>query len=340
MHYILCKDDKWTQTLKKELVADFSKEVKVIEGFPLIQIPSSNDLNGEYIAFSSTAVLNALMIPDGPVSSQVKMINDKLENLISDGVKVNFHVFALTKKYGILETGRADIFKGKVTSTLRKRGIKILKGNFDRSLGFLQILILPDRSIALSYLSSEQVKSYHSLISPFVGGFNNVEDDKKAPSRAFKKLVEAQEILGHKINEGDHLVDLGACPGGWTYVARKNGAVVTALDRSPLVSELMEDTKVDFLKSDAFRYEVNTPVDWVVSDIICAPERILELIEYWVKGRKCKHFVFTIKFQGHKDYGLLKKFKKFAKEIKEYQVKLKQLNANKNEVTVMGSFID
>ena len=180
------------------------------------------------------------------------------------------------------------------------------------------------------------METYHSLISPFVGGFNNVEDDKKAPSRAYRKIVEAQLLLGTSISEGELLVDLGACPGGWTYIARKNGARVIALDRSPLDEILMNDEQVTFLKADAFKYRAEEKVDWVVSDIISAPDRILELMDYWVLGNNCTHFIFTIKFQGDEGYGILEKFKKVAREC-NFQVILKQLNANKNEVTIMGS---
>jgi 23S rRNA (cytidine2498-2'-O)-methyltransferase len=339
VHYILCKDDNWTKTLQKEIIADFTKQCFVVEGFPLLKIPGDTILDNEYIAFSTTVLPNSTVISDNSVSKQVSDIIVDLDSKIPEGTKLNFHVYAMTEKYGILETGRADIVKGKVLAALKKKKIFNIRKGFDRTMSFLQILVLPNRSIAVSYITVEEMSRYHSLISPFVGGFNNVEDDIKAPSRAFKKIVEAQEILGKKITEGELLVDLGACPGGWTYIARKNGASVIALDRSPLAEELMQDSMVSFKKDDAFKYQVSTPVDWVVSDIICAPERILELINYWVIGNNCKNFIFTIKFQGHKDYGMLKKFKKFAKENIEFKVILKQLNANKNEVTIMGSHI-
>lgn len=336
MHYILCKDNNWTDTLKKELTADYTKKCFPVDGFPLIKIPDEVNLKNEYIAFSTTALINATIIADNSVSKQVNEIIEVIYPQINGGSKINCHVYTLTEKYGILETGRADIIKGKIVTSLKKKSIFCLKKGFDRELSFLQVLILPNKSIALSYISKEELKSYHSLVSPFVGGFNNVGDDKKAPSRAFKKIVEAQEILGKRISEGETLVDLGACPGGWSYIARQNGAKVIALDRSPLVDELMQDDMVTFLKEDAFKYNVEEQVDWVVSDIICAPERILELISYWVLGENCKNFIFTIKFQGNKDYGILKRFKNIARETK-YKVILKQLNANKNEVTVMGS---
>ncbi len=338
MHYILCKENHWIKTLQKELTADYTKDCRIVEGLPLIKIPASVDLRGGYLAFSSTALINAQEIPGAPVSKQANSIMELMLPKIDEGAKINYHVFALTDKYGILETGRAEIFKEKIRSGLRKKKVTCLKKGFDRSLPFLQVLILADRSIAVSFLSEEEMAQYYSLISPFVGGFNNVGDDKKAPSRAFKKIVEAQELLGTKISEGELLVDLGACPGGWSYIARKNGARVIALDRSPLSSELMDDKQVQFIKADAFQYQPTMEIDWVVSDIIAAPERILELVDYWVFGKKCKYFIFTIKFQGHKDYGLLKKFKKAGKEC-EYNVILKQLNANKNEVTIMGSRI-
>ncbi len=336
MHYILCKDNNWTHVLKKEITADFTKECFAKDGFPLVKIPEDVNLSNEYIAFSTTALINATMIGDNSVSKQVNEAIEVIFSKITEVPKINFHAYALTEKYGILETGRADIFKTKITTVLKKKNISTLKKGFDRSIPFLQVLILPNRTIALSYMTAEEQSAYHSLVSPFVGGFNNVEDDRRAPSRAFKKIVEAQEILGKRISEGEVVVDLGACPGGWTYIARNNGARVIALDRSQLAIELMEDNKVSFKKEDAFKYKTKDVVDWVVSDIICAPERILELINYWVAEKMCRNFVFTIKFQGHKDYGVLKKFKNFAKES-EYKVILKQLNANKNEVTIMGS---
>ncbi len=339
MHYILCKDDSWTDILKKEITAELTTKCFAVEGFPLIKITDDISLKNEFIAFSTTALINASLIPDNSISKQVNEAVEILNLQMSDTTKINLHVYTMTQKFGIIETGRADIVKEKVISALKKKKVSILRKGFDRTLPFLQILILPDRTIALSYITKEEVSLYHSLISPFVGGFSNVADDKKAPSRAFKKIVEAQEIMGKEISEGETIVDLGACPGGWTYIARNSGATVIALDRSALEDELMADEKVTFLKEDAFKFEVSEVVDWVISDIICTPERILELIDYWVVGENCKNFVFTIKFQGQSDYGILKKFKEITKKT-QYKVILKQLNANKNEVTIMGARVN
>lgn len=336
MHLILCKDDNWTRFLVNEIKDDLSTECEAFKGFPLVKITGDVDLKKSYLGFSTTALNNAHEIADDSVGKQVAKAMELVGTDLVEGNKVNCHVYALTEKYGILETGRADIVKGKVLSSLKKIKVFNLRKGFDRSLGFLQVFILPDRSMAVSYIKPEDMSSYHSLLSPFVGGFNNVEDDKKAPSRAYRKIVEAQLIMGKSISEGEVVVDLGACPGGWTYIARKNGARVIALDRSPLDDLLMQDEQVTFLKTDAFKYKAEEKIHWAVSDIISAPERILELMDYWVVGKNCENFIFTIKFQGDKEYGILSKFKEVANEC-DFNVIIKQLNANKNEVTIMGS---
>ncbi|MBK26944.1 MAG: hypothetical protein CME70_23275 [Halobacteriovorax sp.] len=335
MHYILCKDKNWVSALTEEIKRDLSTDPEVLKGFPLLTINSSIDLKNKFLGFSTTALINSIPIKEESVGKQALEIMDLVKSKINGKAKINCHVFALTEKYGILDSGRADILKTKLISHFKKNEIFSLRKDFDRSLAFLQVMILPDRSVVASFLDENEIKDYHSLISPFVGGFNNVEDDKKAPSRAYRKIVEAQIILGKSFLENQTVVDLGACPGGWTYIARKNGAKVIALDRSPLDESLMNDPKVSFLKTDAFKYRPEEKIDWAISDIICAPERILELIDFWVLEKACENFVFTIKFQGDKDYHILSKFKEIALRT-GFTMIIKQLNANKNEVTVMG----
>ena len=53
---------------------------------------------------------------------------------------------------------------------------------------------------------------------------------RAAPSRAFAKLTEALARLGHWMGPGERCVDLGASPGGWSFVALGKGAQVIAVD--------------------------------------------------------------------------------------------------------------
>ena len=54
------------------------------------------------------------------------------------------------------------------------------------------------------------------------------------PNRAYLKLWEALTLLGRRPGPGELCLDLGASPGGWTWVLAKLGARVIAVDKAPL----------------------------------------------------------------------------------------------------------
>ncbi len=62
----------------------------------------------------------------------------------------------------------------------------------------------------------------------------SIEDHIGPPSRAYLKLWEALVRFGRWPAPGDRCLDLGASPGGWTWVLAKLGANVTAVDKAPL----------------------------------------------------------------------------------------------------------
>lgn len=43
-------------------------------------------------------------------------------------------------------------------------------------------------------------------------------------------------------------------------------------------------------------------VDWLFSDIVCYPPRLLALIERWLAAGTCRRFACTLKFQGATDH--------------------------------------
>ena len=337
VHYLLCKE-KSLKALEEEVCTTLTKKCSLEKGLPFIKIPNTINLEGQMLGFSTTALINTQLLSEESITNQATQILALIKKRIASPAKINCHVYSVTHKYGIIETGRAEILKDKLRVLLKKEQIFALRKNFDRSLAFVQVVVLANRSVAVSILDVTEMELYHSLISPYIGGYHTVEDNKEAPSRAFKKILEAQDILGKYMGAGDVVVDLGASPGGWSYIARQQGADVIALDRSPLRKDLMADKQVTFIKADAFKYSPQKSIDWVISDIISIPERVIELVTYWVIEKRCTHFVFTIKFHGHENYMVLEKFKTLVKKC-DYRVILKQLNVNKNEVTIMGSRI-
>ena len=62
--------------------------------------------------------------------------------------------------------------------------------------------------------------------SPFRNGeVTFVENRTAPPNRAYLKLWEALTLFGEQPGPGDRCLDLGACPGGWTWVLHELGRV-------------------------------------------------------------------------------------------------------------------
>mgnify|MGYP003338278511 CR=1 FL=1 len=71
--------------------------------------------------------------------------------------------------------------------------------------------------------------------SPFAHGeVTFVEDKATPPNRAYLKLWELFTLLGTRPKPGELCIDLGASPGGWSWVLHETGASVLAVDKAPL----------------------------------------------------------------------------------------------------------
>lgn len=180
-----------------------------------------------------------------------------------------------------------------------------------------------------------------------LGELHFVEDKINPPSRAYLKLYEALCLLDYykrfslKSDEGIFrkderkpfngltCIDAGACPGGWTWVLDSLGANIIAIDRSPLIPSLMEKPNIKFISHDAFTLLPShfEKVDWVFSDVICYPPRLLEWVHKWLDLDLCSHFVCTIKMQGEPDMKSIREFFNIPHS------KIVHLTSNKHELT-------
>jgi 23S rRNA (cytidine2498-2'-O)-methyltransferase len=180
-------------------------------------------------------------------------------------------------------------------------------------------LLAPDRAVAV----------FDSL-TPYPGGGIPFREEKVGPpSRAYLKLWEICARFRHagvappKATES--AVDLGSCPGGWTWALAELGAKVFSIDGAPLDPGVAKRPEVTFQKGDAFRLEPKK-VDWVFSDMICEPKRLPELIERW-QAVGCERFALSVKFKGEADEAALEKLRAIPGS------KLRHLRQNKHELT-------
>jgi 23S rRNA (cytidine2498-2'-O)-methyltransferase len=82
------------------------------------------------------------------------------------------------------------------------------------------------------------------------------------------------------------------------------GANVIAIDKALLDPRIAAMPGVAWRGESAFALEPESigPVDWLFSDIIAYPARLLRLVERWRASGLVKNFVCTIKFQGETDH--------------------------------------
>jgi 23S rRNA (cytidine2498-2'-O)-methyltransferase len=147
--------------------------------------------------------------------------------------------------------------------------------------------------------------------SPFPNGeVQFVEDRTAPPSRAYLKLWELFTLLDDRPKPGELCLDLGASPGGWTFVLQQLGARVLSIDKAALDERVAGLPGVAYQRSSAFALDPRTagPVDWLFSDVVCYPKRLLALVQKWLAAGNVRHFVCTIKFQGATDYETAQRF--------------------------------
>lgn len=192
------------------------------------------------------------------------------------------------------------------------------------------------KPIGLYTLISEKQMIFSAETSSFLpaGKITFLEDHENPPSRAYLKIQEslamANLLNGTEFPKpGEHCFEAGACPGGWTWVLVGLGASVHAVDRAELSPELMENPLVKFQAHDAFTLKPQDVgfCDWVFSDVICYPERLLKWVNEWLESGLCRNMICTIKMQGEPDWNIIKQFSEIPGS------RIVHLNYNKHELT-------
>lgn len=211
---------------------------------------------------------------------------------------------------------RAELIQEKL-SNKKEKPIDFLKPTPKKDFGFWSLL--DEKTL----LYSEKTGHAYPL--------NEVQfiESPEPPSRAYLKLWETFTLHTPPPPPNAQVLDLGACPGGWTWVLDQLGCQVISVDKAPLDVKLQKKPKITFLKKDAFKLDpkdIKNP-EWLFSDIICEPIRLLELVENWLKVHPQLKMVCTIKYKGVTDHPTTQKMKAIPGS------RVVHLNCNKHEVT-------
>jgi len=181
-----------------------------------------------------------------------------------------------------------------------------------------------------SLLAADQLIFSAGCSSPVAHGIYEFQEDRIGPpSRAYLKLWEALTRFGELPQPGQSALDLGASPGGWTWVMASCGVKVTAIDKAPLADSVLAMPGVHWQQGSAFAVDPGgqSPVDWLLSDVICYPARLLGLVRRCIDAGLAPRMICTLKFQGETDHATASDFAAIPGS------RLLHLSHNKHELT-------
>lgn len=166
--------------------------------------------------------------------------------------------------------------------------------------------------------------------SPFTHGEPRfVENTIDPPNRAYLKLWELFTLTGLRPQPEELCLDLGASPGGWSWVLAQCGARVFAVDKAPLAANVGAMPNVEFCNGSGFGLDPRHAgrIDILLSDMACYPSRLYELVKRWLELGDCRRFVCTLKFQHETDHATAEAFAAIPDS------RLLHLSCNKHELT-------
>lgn len=220
---------------------------------------------------------------------------------------------------------------------LRKRGVLLAKENPKKPV--LHVCFTAPGCCFVGY-------SLTNNNSPHYMGIHRLKFPPEAPSRSTLKLEEAfhafipREEWDERLAPGMWAVDLGACPGGWTYQLVKRSMFVHAVDNGAMAESLMETGQVKHHAVDGFKFEPpRKNVYWLVCDMIEKPYRVAQLMGEWLIAGWAKETIFNLKLPMSRRYEQVKddlqNLKIFLIENGvKFEMQAKHLYHDREEVTV------
>ncbi|WP_028116819.1 23S rRNA (cytidine(2498)-2'-O)-methyltransferase RlmM [Ferrimonas senticii] len=177
-------------------------------------------------------------------------------------------------------------------------------------------------------------------------GIERLKFPSDAPSRSTLKLDEAfnlflsEEEQQQRARSGMKAVDLGACPGGWTYQLVRRGMFVESIDNGEMADSLMESGQVKHYAVDGFKHQpIHTNNHWLVCDMVEKPDRVASLMARWFINGWCHEAIFNLKLPMKQRYPMVTEcLNQLSEALRaggvRAQIKAKHLYHDREEITV------
>ncbi|KAF1703445.1 23S rRNA (cytidine(2498)-2'-O)-methyltransferase RlmM [Pseudoxanthomonas kaohsiungensis] len=233
-------------------------------------------------------------------------------------------------------SGLARSFGNALRPALRKAGM--LAAKEDARLPRLHVCFLAGDHALLALADPRDS-------APWPLGIPRLKLLPEAPSRSALKLEEALLSLltaderDRLLRPGMTAADLGAAPGGWTWVLTRQHLRVTSVDNGPLRQHVLDTGLVEHLRADGFHWHPAKPLDWMVCDMVEQPAKVAARMAKWFAEGWCRHAVFNLKLPMKKRWQETRLCLDLFEEQagKPLTVRAKQLYHDREEITVFAT---
>jgi 23S rRNA (cytidine2498-2'-O)-methyltransferase len=193
---------------------------------------------------------------------------------------------------------------------------------------YAQVCVYDDRTAALGCGASTQA------LSLWPGGRARMRLGGDFPSRAARKLAEAFAWLGIAPGSGELCVDLGAAPGGWSWLLLEKRARVIAVDPARMDPKLMQNPRLRHVQGSAFEYTPEEPVDWLFCDMAWRPLEVAQMLGRWARRRQTRLLVANFKLPMKRKVEMVQRLRQVLAHSGFTSIRTRQLYHDREEITL------
>ncbi|MBD8528225.1 23S rRNA (cytidine(2498)-2'-O)-methyltransferase RlmM [Pseudomarimonas arenosa] len=252
------------------------------------------------------------------------------------------------QRFGRLQIEHADSDSGRPLSSLARALGNALRGELRRR-GWLDPSDndrKPRLHIGLLSGNEMVVGRAQSAWGPaWPGGIPRLRSHPDAPSRSALKLEEALLVLLTDteretwLKPGMRAADLGAAPGGWSWVlAHKHHVQVSAIDNGPLADSALATGLITHLREDGFNWHPAKPLEWMVCDMVEQPIRVADRMATWLREGWCRRSIFNLKLPMKKRWDETQRCLDLIQHQsgRSIELRARQLYHDREEITVFA----
>jgi 23S rRNA (cytidine2498-2'-O)-methyltransferase len=192
----------------------------------------------------------------------------------------------------------------------------------------VQVCLCTPELAALGVVPSDEA------LSIWPGGRARMKLAADRPSRSARKLEEALVWLGTGPGPGESCVDLGAAPGGWTWLLLNRRARVIAIDPARLEPRLLEQRRLRHIQGSAFDWQPDEPVDWLFCDMAWRPLEVAQMLGRWARRRQTRMLIANFKLPMKRKAEMVARLREILTASGYQQLRTRQLYHDREEITL------